>query len=225
MSDKVSDKIEEKFHPALVHARHLVAPGTGEPGRPLLVGFHGYGENARAHLDELLQIPGHEEWVVASIEAPHPFYTKAGDVVGCWMTRQGRELAIDDNVGYVASVIGELKRSYQTSPILVFSGFSQGVAMTYRAALRCGFPCHGVIALAGDVPPEVAAAGWASFPPVLVGRGTQDSWYSQAKMDSDLATLDRLGARVSTCVTEAGHVWTKEFRRAAGDFLKSIAAR
>ncbi len=219
----MSGSVEERFHPALVHARQLVAAGSGEPGRPLLVGFHGYGENARNHLDELLQIPGHEEWVVASVEAPHPFYTKSGDVVGCWMTRQGRELAIDDNVGYVASAVGELKRAYQTSSTLVFSGFSQGVAMTYRAALRGGFPCHGVIALAGDVPPEVAAAGWPAFPPVLLGRGTEDGWYTEAKMQSDLETLERLGARVETCVVEAGHVWTDEFRDAAGRFLRSLA--
>ena len=220
----MSDSLEERFHPALVHGRYLLARGGGEPGRPLLVGFHGYGENAQAHLDELCRIPGREDWLVASIEALHPFYTKTGEVVASWMTRQGRDLAIDDNVGYAAAVIGELRRLHQPSSTLVFCGFSQGVAMAYRAALRCGFPCHGVIALAGDVPPDVAATEARHFPPVLVGRGRQDTWYTEAKMKSDLAALDRLGARVSVSVFDAGHVWTDEFRDLAGDFLRDLAA-
>jgi len=40
--------------PTTVHGRYLVRDG---PPERLLVGFHGYGETAEAHMAELEQIP------------------------------------------------------------------------------------------------------------------------------------------------------------------------
>ena len=157
------------------------------------------------------------------MEALHPFYTRQGDVVASWMTKQGREQAIDDNIRYVASVVAELKRRFGAPRRLVYSGFSQGVAMAWRATVRAGHPCHGLIALAGDVPPEVAAGEHSSLPPVLLGRGLTDAWYDEKKMGADLEVLNRLGVDVTECVFEGGHDWTAEFFQAAGKFLRQIA--
>ena len=72
------------------------------------------------------------------------------------------------------------------------SGFSQGVAMAYRAAALVQRPCDGVIALAGDVPPDVAPLA-ASLPKVLLGRGTEDKWYTAEKAAKDRAVLEGAG--------------------------------
>ena len=129
---------------------------------------------------------------------------------------------IDDNVRYAAAVISEVRRRERTSGVLALAGFSQGVAMAYRAAARCGFPCHGLVALAGDVPPDAAASAAPGFPPVLLGRGTEDQWYDEGKMKADLATLENMGAAVETCVFDGGHDWTEEFFQAAGRFLAGV---
>jgi predicted esterase len=129
---------------------------------------------------------------------------------------------IDDNVRYVSGVISEVRRRERTSGVLVLAGFSQGVAMAYRAASRCGFPCHGLLALAGDVPPDVAEDGAPRLPPVLLGRGRRDEWYTEEKMNADLATLEKKGADVETCVFDGGHDWTEDYFRAAGRFLEGI---
>ena len=55
---------------------------------------------------------------------------------------------------------------------LVFLGFSQGVAMAFRGAADEAPRCAGIIALGGDVPPDVRARE-TSLPPVLLGRGQQ----------------------------------------------------
>lgn len=216
---------ETRMIATLVHGRYLVARGNGGSGRPLLVGFHGYAENAERHLDKLRRIPGASGWVVCAIGGLHRFYhPKTQEVIASWMTRQDREQAIDDNVRYVASVIAQVRREESASDVLVMAGFSQGVAMTYRAAAGCGFPCHGLLALAGDVPPELAARAAPAFPPVLLGRGTGDEWYTEQKMLADLEVLAAKGAAVTTCVFDGGHDWTDEYYEAAGRFLRKVRA-
>ncbi|MEM7583124.1 MAG: phospholipase [Acidobacteriota bacterium] len=220
----MSSRTEEKWIATLTHGRYLIERGETSEGAPLLVGFHGYGENAERHLEKLRQIPGAERWLLCAIGALHPFYnTKTGEVVDSWMTKRGREQAIDDNVAYVARVISEVRRTHQTSDRLVIAGFSQGVAMAYRAALLTGVRCDGLIVLAGDVPAD-AVVGQPRVPPVLLGRGTRDQWYTETKMDEDLAVLKQLGATVETCVFEGGHDWTPEFWRQAGELLARTGA-
>ena len=220
----MSREHEENWLATITHGRYLVdtADGVdradGGDGAPLLVGFHGYGENAEAHLAKLRQIPGAGGWLLCAAGALHPFYnTKTGEVIDSWMTSRGRDQAIDDNVAYVARVVSDVRRRYSPSGPLVWAGFSQGVAMAYRAAARCGFRSAGLIALAGDVPPDVDAT---DLPPILLGRGTEDPWYTEDKMAKDLETLERAGAGIETCVFDGGHDWTPEFWRRAGEFLE-----
>ena len=214
---------ETRFQAAITHGRYLLA-GSSEPGAPLLVGCHGYGENAEAHLKELRRIPGAEEnWRLCAVEALHPFYTRAGSIVASWMTSQGRERAIVDNIRYVASVVAEL--SLEAPPRrLVYAGFSQGVAMAWRAVARAGVPCHGLLALAGDVPPEVANLEQRGLPPVLLGRGRSDTWYDEEKMNADLEVLERLGVTVESSIFDGGHEWGEPYLEAAGAFLDRMLA-
>ena len=213
---------EEHWLATITHGRYLVEESESGDGSPLLVGFHGYGENAEAHLSKLREIPGAGGWLLCAAGALHPFYnTKTGEVIDSWMTSRGRDQAIDDNVAYVSRVVSDVRRWYRPSGTLVWAGFSQGVAMAYRAAARCGVRSAGLIALAGDVPPDVDAA---DLPPILLGRGTEDPWYTEDKMAKDLEILDRAGATVETCVFDGGHDWTPEFWRHAGEFLERAKA-
>ena len=115
---------------ARVHGRYLVRTPTAAGPWPVLFSFHGYGEDASTNLTALQRIPNASEWLLVAVQALHPFYTKNERVVASWMTRQDRELAIADNVRYVAGVVGAVSHEFglETSPI-VFAGFSQGVAM------------------------------------------------------------------------------------------------
>ena len=114
------------------HGRYLVSPGV-DSDAPILLGFHGYGETAEDELRRLQTIPGIDHWAVVSIQGLHQFYRRSTDeVVASWMTRQNRELAISDNIVYVQNVVKAL--SHKSQAILVLTGFSQGVAMAFRAA-------------------------------------------------------------------------------------------
>lgn len=207
-----------------IHGRYLVrVPPTPGPW-PALVTFHGYAEDAATSLAAAERIPGNDDWLIVSVQALHPFYTKNQRIVASWMTQQDRELAIVDNIGYVQAVVDAVVREFPQTPALVCAGFSQGVAMAYRAAAHLG--AVGVIALAGDVPPDIPArpTGAATGPlsHVLVGRGRTDTWYTEAAMAADVARLNDLAASVETCVFDGGHEWTDVFAAAAGGFLMRL---
>ncbi len=205
------------------HGRYLVEPAAAPAGAPLLVGFHGYGEHAERHLAELRRIPGSGPWLRVAVQALHRHYsTDRRHVVGSWMTRQDRELAIADNVAYARAVVEAVRERYAAGDALVYCGFSQGVAMAYRAAARAGHPCRGVIALGGDVPPELRTEPREAWPPVLIGRGRDDAWYTQDKLDTDRTSLESAGAAVDVLVFDGGHEWTAAFRAAAGRFLAAL---
>jgi predicted esterase len=210
--------------PTTVHGHcEVEGPDPAAGPRPLIVGFHGYGETAAVHLEALRGIPGIEAWRRCAVQALHPFYrVKTGEVVASWMTRLNRQLAITDNVRYVAEVVRRVHADFPTREPLVYVGFSQGTAMAYRAAAGAGHPVRGLVALGGDLPPELAEQDLEGFPRVLIGRGAADPWYSEEKLAADAALLEKRGAALEVCRFEGGHEWSDVFYRALGTFLADL---
>lgn len=164
-------------------------------------------------LGELELIPGSERWTLVSVQGLHRFYARGqGKVVASWMTREDREQAIADNLAYVNRVVDVALRGVGDDALIVFLGFSQGVAMAYRAAVMGARHARGVIAIGGDVPPDVKEASGERFPPILVAAGDSDEWYTAAKVEADEEFLRGRGLRHEVFHYAGGHVWTAELR-------------
>ena len=205
---------------ATVHGRYLVDP-VAEPAG-VLIGFHGQSETCAIELEHLREIRGDRSWTLASVQGLHRYYTRRGDVVAAWMTREDRELAIADNIAYVRAVLDAVTASLATRlPRLVCCGFSQGTAMAYRTAAFAGRRVDGLIILAGDVPPDVLPAA-ATLPPVLIGRGAAEEWYTAEKAALDIERLQSAGVSVIEHVFDGGHVRHPSFAARAGRFLDEI---
>lgn len=202
------------------HGRVLVQDASVSPPAGLIVAFHGYGRAADDELDEIGKIAGIERWTVASAQALHRFYTRGDQkVIASWMTRQDREVAIADNVAYVDRVVDAIGPARP----LVFAGFSQGAAMAYRAAMLGKHRATGVIALGGDIPPELKSESVSrAWPLVFVGAGRDDRYYTPAKVDADAAFLAAHNAPHDIVRFSGGHEWTDEFREAAGRWLQRV---
>lgn len=205
--------------PTQTHGRYLVE--IPDHSRATLVGFHGYQENAAIHMDVLRRIAAGRPIGLVSIQGLHRFYTRANEVIASWMTREDRELAIADNVAYVANVMTAVADEFGITRPMIYVGFSQGVAMAYRAAVLAQRPSDGVIALAGDVPPDVAPVA-ASLPRILLGRGTTDAWYTEEVAAKDLDALRPFGVTVIEHVFEGGHAWDESFVLRAGQFVDEL---
>jgi predicted esterase len=145
------------------------------------------------------------------------------------MTRQDRDDAIADNIAYadrvIETIVGDGARSPKGSPVpldrspLVLIGFSQGAAMAYRAGVLGRHRVSGIIALGGDIPPDVRDARDRAWPTLLIGAGASDFWYTPAKVDVDVAFLESRGTPFEIVRFADGHVWTDEFRAAAGSWI------
>jgi predicted esterase len=207
---------------ATTHGRYLLEGPDG--AGTLVVGFHGYGETAELQMERLRRLPGAADGALASVQSLHLFYTKANAVVGSWMTRLGRELAIADNARYVAAVVADARRRRPAVRRVVYAGFSQGVAMAYRAAARGGQPDDAVLAIGGDLPPDVADDPAARLPPVLVARGLGDQWFTEAKLQRDLEALRARNVSVASVVFEGGHEWPEPMFAAARDLFDGRTA-
>jgi predicted esterase len=93
------------------------------------------------------------------------------------------------------------------------------VAMTFRAAAAASRPVDGVIAVGGDVPPELDAAALGRVRSALVCRGERDEWYTTDKFDNDVRRLREAGATVRPLAFDGGHEWSDDVIRAASLFL------
>ena len=210
---------------ATVQGRYWVRDPANPGETPVLVGFHGYGEDAEALLREINLIPGLTDWKLIAIQGLHPFYrTRTGQVVASWMTSLDRESAIRNNIDYVSTVLErELGSSDGAdSAPLVFTGFSQGTAMAYRAAAGTGRDCRGVVALGGDVPPELKDGALSGLPVALLGRGSRDEWYTEEKLEEDMRALSSQGVDCRPVRFDGGHEWTDGFRTMVGRFLEAL---
>ena len=224
-----------------IHGRVLLEDAAVSIPRGLVVVFHGYGQRAEDALTDLHRVPGIDGWQIAAPQALHRFYLRGGrspedPVVGSWMTREDRDLAITDAVNYVDRVIDRVldaravararapgastsETHIVTVPRIVFVGFSQGASMAYRAAILGSHRAAGIVALGGDIPPEVKPAPALSWPRVLVGAGDEELWYTASKVAADEGWLAQRGITHTIARFAGGHEWTDEFRVSVGAFL------
>jgi predicted esterase len=182
------------------------------------MGFHGYAESAATHLEQLRRIDPQHAWMRVSVQGLHRFYTRMQDVVASWMTREDRLLAIADNMAYALAVRDAVFERRAVARRAVLAGFSQGAAQAYRAAMAFGETCVGVVVLGGDLPPDVAPEA-ARLPPVLIGRGRADTWYTAERLATDVARLTDAGCAPHVCEFDGGHEWAEVFVQAATAWL------
>jgi predicted esterase len=207
--------------PTLTHGRMLVREARAAASRGLLVGCHGYMENAAIQMARLAAIPESSGWTLVSLQGLHRFYRgRTEEVVASWMTREDRDTTIADNLAYVDAALEAVPHDELTR--IVYAGFSQGVAMAYRAALRGRRRAAGVIAIGGDVPPELLADRELQFPRVLLARGTRDDWFTQPKFDADVTSLTARSVTFRAFVYEGAHEWNEAVSSAAGEFLTTL---
>ena len=221
LTDKDGDDVEVHSIPTMTHGRVLVRPARAAAARGVLVGFHGYGETAAIQMQRLKAIPGSASWTLVSVQALHRFYDRrSGQVIAGWMTHEDREDAIADNLAYVAAALESVPHD-DAMPMMsrIVAGSGDGVPGRMRGPRRA----TGIIAVGGDMPPELSQDPAVVFPPILLVRGVSDEWYRAAKFAEDTASLTVRGADVTAVTAACGHEWNDEVNELAARFLTRAA--
>jgi predicted esterase len=214
----------ERTIPATLHGRYLLDVPSGHKPTLWLTGFHGYGEQAAIQLDRLRAVRGDASCGLISIQGLHRFYRGRGEsVVASWMTRENRDLMIADNVAYVDAVLDAVALEIGPLGKIVHVGFSQGASMAHRSAAGGRHRAAGVIALGGDVPPELSGERLANISRALIGWPRDDEFYTAAKRDADASRLQGSGVVVTVVPLEGGHEWSEAFTQSAAAWLRQFA--
>jgi predicted esterase len=197
--------------PVTAHGRVLIDDAGAAAPLRILAGCHGYAQSADEMMEMLRGIPADASWTRVSIQALHRFYRgRSQTTVASWMTRQDRDLLIRDNVAYVDEAVA-VTAGARPIERLVLCGFSQGVAMAFRAGLLGARKADAILTLGGDVPPELLADTGIEFPRVLLARGSRDEWYTAEKMRADELALTMRGAQVEALTFDGAHEWHEDF--------------
>ncbi len=212
----------------------LLSAGTteGAGSAPILIGLHGYGQDADSLLPILLRVapPG---FLVVSLEGPESAYLEGASTSA---PRRGFHWGVstrpDDNRAVHRACVAEAitwARAHGGDPERVFLlGFSQPCSFNYRLALAPphGVPFRAIAAICGGIPGEWKANG----PGTGASRETDVLHVSTRK--DDIYTLgktahyrERLAARFRSAthsLYDGGH---RVPSAAAGEVRAFFAAR
>lgn len=119
----------------------------------LLVSFHGYGQLVKYFIRKFS--PLEEDYLIVAPEALNYFYTQGfeGRVGASWMTSENRETEIQDYLGYIETLLDNIKTEFPQISEVTLLGFSQGTATASRYFMHTshvisklimwsGFPAH-----------------------------------------------------------------------------------
>ena len=126
-----------------------------------------------------------------------------------------------DNLAYVGAAIDQVVHDHGGQRAVVFAGFSQGVAMAFRAASVFPDRVLGVVAVGGDVPPELDRAALARVGHVLLMRGARDPFYSVEMFRKDQQRLHDAAVHLTPVEFDGAHDWPGPVVDAAAGFLKA----
>ncbi len=79
-----------------------------------------------------------------------------------------------------------------------------------------------VVAVGGDIPPELTDEQLGRLPAALLARGATDEWYTTSKWESDKARLRTAGVEVIAVGFDGGHEWHPDVNREAGSLLERV---
>ena len=113
------------------HYRFKYIQAKTKQAENLLVSLHGYGQLIEYFSKKFTSLTEHYSLLFP--EGMHRFYLNgtAGRVGASWMTKEDRQLDINDNMHWLSELIKEVKRKQRYRNIVLL-GFSQGGATAFR---------------------------------------------------------------------------------------------
>lgn len=177
------DKISKATFSTSKTARCFTYGQISKHTRHIWLLFHGYGQLATGVMKQFTNLDEKEHYVIAP-EGLSRFYVKGvyGKVGASWMTKEDRELEIEDQFRYLDQVkerfIDPLRGP---SARLHLLGFSQGVATLTRWLARDPLQPNSIIYWAGSVPTEDIPTDSTAFRNAAIYylAGNQDPYIDQ----------------------------------------------
>jgi predicted esterase len=121
--------------------------------KTVLYVLHGYGHLAKHFIQKFKELP--KDLMIVAPEGMHRFYLNGnfGRVGASWMTKEAREMDIEDNVSWLNALDDEICSKYPIENKILL-GFSQGGSTAIRWNLNTKLKFISLIIWASDFPRE-----------------------------------------------------------------------
>jgi predicted esterase len=162
--------------------------------RKLLIALHGYGQLAQYFAKKFDQLP--KEYALLVPEGMHRFYLdgNSGRVGASWMTKEGREMDIDDNLHNLNQLLSHIMEKHVFEEIFLL-GFSQGGATAARWYHQGPSRFKQFVLWASVFPPDVEKPNDATGDLHFV-LGTEDPYYTHENQEKECAYFSEIGFKV-----------------------------
>ena len=138
-------------------ARYFVKGDLNTSTANIWIVLHGYGQLADDFLNSLTAFDEQEHVVVAP-EALSKFYVKGitGETGASWMTKSERTHEIEDYIGYLQAVVGEIQKNSNEKITWNILGFSQGVPTSCRWLSETSIDIGKIVLCSGIFPEDMS---------------------------------------------------------------------
>lgn len=191
---------------------------------PLLITVHGYGAHKRYMMREA-RLVAPDNFVIASIQAPHPHYrpTPDGYRIGYgWLSDEKPEQHVALHHKFILDIIEKLDSDglIDTSQIYLY-GFSQACALNLRFAFTHGDILRGMIGVCGGIPGDLDTnERYRPFDArTFYLYGNDDEFYTQEKFAAFDEKLRTTLSNYCSRQYDAKHEITQEMREDIREFL------
>jgi predicted esterase len=154
----------------------IQAPQSTVRAPKMIIALHGYGQLVKYFIRKFEALSS--EYLIVCPEGPHRFYLKgsSGRVGASWMTKEARELDMEDNLYWLNALLDELKQSHKPASIILL-GFSQGAATAARWYQQNPKLFDQLILWAAVFPPDLEAGTFPRENPMHFVLGSEDEYY------------------------------------------------
>jgi predicted esterase len=157
----------------------IQAPQSNVTAQKMIIALHGYGQLAKYFIRKIEALSS--EYLIVCPEGPHRFYLKgsSGRVGASWMTKEAREMDMEDNLHWLNALIDEMKQQHKPASITLL-GFSQGAATAARWYQQNPKLFDQLILWAAVFPPDLDTGTFPRENPMHFVLGSEDEYYQGA---------------------------------------------
>jgi predicted esterase len=171
--------------------------GDDVSSKYLLIVLHGYGQLAKYFIKKFEKCSA--DYFVVAPEGPHRFYLQGyeGRVGASWMTKEARELDIEDNLNWLNGLLAELQKNKKYEKVILL-GFSQGGPTAARWFFKNKSKFQKLILWSSVFPPDIDNKRISTTEGNVFVVGLNDEFINESLRNEEIKQYQSLGFETIT---------------------------
>lgn len=175
--------------------------------------LHGMGYLSKYFLKYFKDLDSEENYIIAP-QAPSKYYIQPKMHVGAnWLTRNNTESGMQNILNYLDAIL-KTEKIPEDKNLIIF-GYSQGVSIATRLAVKRKMQCSQLVLHSGGIPKELTFKDFEYLSKtckVKLIYGTEDEYLDKVRIEIERKLANKLfGERLEVLTFEGKHVVNVDF--------------